>query len=220
MIRSLSDAFHFSADLCEYFDEFGGIALQLPRLSAVLYFSIGDGVGIALAYRRLLSNRLQERDRRRPEERADFTEMLRVGGVPRPKKDKKQIASAVDKEKKDVLATTEAKKTTSPPKTQNPHRNNAQNENPPRNANRNRSRARPRSARRSRPRCRRQNVRNNTRQNAPRYGARGNNPRTPMLREEIGIFETSCFPKARMCNFSRSFPSYYFLTHLYSFFFE
>ena len=53
--------FVFDAELCNAFTSFGGIPLQLSHLSTVLNLSIAEGVGVALAYHKLITAYLQER---------------------------------------------------------------------------------------------------------------------------------------------------------------
>ena len=64
--------FIFAAELCNAFDTFGGLALQLSRLSTVINLSILESVGVALAYHRILSGKLMERARQRSAQLSDF----------------------------------------------------------------------------------------------------------------------------------------------------
>ena len=57
-----------SDDLRKALDKFGGLSARNTHLSTVLILSITDNVGAALAYRRLISARLQERSRQRSAE--------------------------------------------------------------------------------------------------------------------------------------------------------
>ena len=78
----------------------GGLAYQLSRLSAILNLAILESVGVALAYRRLASNMLQERARKRPSILSDLTELLQGGDFTLEEKAKREIAAAVDKDKR------------------------------------------------------------------------------------------------------------------------
>ena len=102
--------FLFAADLCKAFDSFGGLAPQLAHLSIVLNLSITDSVGVALAYRRVVSTRLQEKARQRPAKLSDFTELFRTEDFTLKEQARREIATAVEKDKRDTLATREARR--------------------------------------------------------------------------------------------------------------
>ena len=69
--------FIFAAELCGAFDLFGGLALQLAHFSTVLNLSILESVGVALAYHRILTGKLQEQAHQRSAKTADFVDLLK-----------------------------------------------------------------------------------------------------------------------------------------------
>ena len=88
--------FLIAADLCQAFSTFGGIAPQLAHLSTVLHISITDSVGTALAYRRILASKLQEKARKRTTLLAEFTTLLASENFTIKEQAKKEIAMAID----------------------------------------------------------------------------------------------------------------------------
>ena len=93
--------FIFAAELCGAFELFGGIALQLSHLSTVLNISITDSAGIALAYHRILTGKLQERARQRSAKVEDFSELLAAECFIVKEQAKREISAAIEKDKRD-----------------------------------------------------------------------------------------------------------------------
>ena len=96
--------FLFAADLCQAFLSFGGIGPQLSHYSTVLHLSITESVGIALAYHRLVSIKLQEKARKRAATVSDFTALLATENTTIKEQAKKEISSAVDSDVKEKEA--------------------------------------------------------------------------------------------------------------------
>ena len=101
--------FLFAADLCSAFEGFGGLSAQLSHLSTLLELSILESVGVALAYRRIVTTKLQERARQRSARVSDFTELLKGGDFTIKEQAKKEIALAVAKDKTDQQALRETR---------------------------------------------------------------------------------------------------------------
>ena len=116
--------FLFAGVLCKAFDSFGGLALQLTHLSTVINLSIADSVGVALAYRRLVATKLQEKARQRSAKLSDFAELLRAGDFDLKEQAKREISTAVEKDKRVTVAAREARRPNFPkasfPKAENP----------------------------------------------------------------------------------------------------
>ena len=150
----------FAADLCKAFENFGGLAHQLSHLSTILNLAILESVGTALAYHRILSTKLQERARQRSAKLSDFTELLSGEDFTIKEQAKREIASAVEKDKREQLAAREQATRS---------RQNANNKAPPPNRNRSRSR----TPAREQPNGR-NNQTNRAQQNLPTHNARQN----------------------------------------------
>ena len=93
--------FLFAADLCQAWLKFGGLGPQLAHLPTVRHLGITETVGTSLAYRRLVGQNLQEKDRKRTASEADFTSLLATGNFTLKEQAGKEIASAVDADVKD-----------------------------------------------------------------------------------------------------------------------
>ena len=139
--------FLLSAELCNAFEPFGGIAHQLSHLSTVLNLSIVESVGVALAYHRIIVTKLQERARQRSAKLSDFTELLKSEDFSAKEQAKREITSAVEKDKKELAAHKEAQarlrnpvsKATLRPRRETTHQRDVNNQ---RDANVQRSRSR------------------------------------------------------------------------------
>ena len=93
--------FLFAADLCQAWLNFGGLGPQLAHLSTVLHLGITETVGAALAYHRLLGQKLRGGDRKRTDLAVDFATLLAMEIFTLEEQTKKEIASAVDTDAKD-----------------------------------------------------------------------------------------------------------------------
>ena len=100
--------FVFAADLCKAWQPFGGLGPQFAHLSSVLHLSVTESVGIALAYHRLVCQKLQEKARRRAPALADFTALLAAESFTLKEQAKKEIAMAVDADLKEKALKTKA----------------------------------------------------------------------------------------------------------------
>ena len=68
--------FLIAAELCHAFEHFGGFANQLSHLGTVLSLSITEHIGIALAYHRVVGQKLQEKARQRNPGPGPYVELL------------------------------------------------------------------------------------------------------------------------------------------------
>ena len=90
--------FVFAADLCSAWAKFGGIGPQLSRLSTTLHLGVTESVAAALAYRRIVDIKLQEKARTRTALTVEFgtPPLLASENFQRKEQAKKEIAMAVD----------------------------------------------------------------------------------------------------------------------------
>ena len=83
----------------------------------MLNLSILESAGVALAYHRILVNKLQERARQRSAQVSDFTELLKKEDFTIKGQAKREIQTAVEKGKKELQTTRDARtRTPFPPK--------------------------------------------------------------------------------------------------------
>ena len=68
--------FLIAAELRHAFDHFGGFASQISHLGTVVTLSITEHIGIALAYRRAINQKLQEKARHRIPGPGPYIELL------------------------------------------------------------------------------------------------------------------------------------------------
>ena len=100
--------FVFAAELCGAFGNFGGLATHLSHFPTILNLSITESVGTALAYHQIFPNKLQERARQRSAKITDFEELLQKEDFPTKEQAKKEIDSAVEKDKRGQQSTRDA----------------------------------------------------------------------------------------------------------------
>ena len=98
---ALPPSFLFASDLCQAWLKFGGLVPQLAHLSTVLHLSIAETVGASHAYRRLVSQKLQEKARKRTALEADFAALLATENFTLGEQAEKEISSAADTDVKD-----------------------------------------------------------------------------------------------------------------------
>ena len=84
--------FVLSADLCKAWSCLGGLGPQLSHLSTIWHLAITETVGTALAYRRLVPNKLQELARKRSAAISDFTSLLSVENSTLKEQAKKEVS--------------------------------------------------------------------------------------------------------------------------------
>ena len=99
--------FLLSAELCKAFGLFGGLSHQLSHLSTFLNLAVVESVGVALAYHQILITKLQERARQRSSKLEDFASPLKSEDFATKEKAKREIAGAVEKDKRDASAAKE-----------------------------------------------------------------------------------------------------------------
>ena len=101
--------FLFAADLCKAWVPSGGLGPQFAHLSTVLHLSVTETVGIALAYHRLICQKLQEKARRRAASVSDFTALLAAESFTLKEQAKKEIAMAVESDVKEKASNNKSK---------------------------------------------------------------------------------------------------------------
>ena len=69
--------FLLAAEICHAFDPFGGLAPQISHMGTVLALAVTEHIGIALAYHRVVNQKLQEKARQRVTTLSAFTDVLK-----------------------------------------------------------------------------------------------------------------------------------------------
>ena len=168
--------FLFAAELCQAFDKFGGLALQLSHLSTIHNLPILESAGVALDYHRALTGKLMKRALQRSDQLSDFTILLAIGDFTiKEQARRREISAAVDKDKRDQQTSRgQAQRirqtqnpTRPPPVMRNGNRQQADNA---RNRSRSRTPARSPGRDRVQPVNRTQNLPQNARNQTHRYG--------------------------------------------------
>ena len=104
--------FIVAAELCKAWDKFGGLSCQLSHLSTILNLAIVENVGTALAYHKPVGCKLQEKARQRSAKPSDFTDLLSAEVFTLKEQAKREIANAVEKDKKEATQGKEQKERT------------------------------------------------------------------------------------------------------------
>ena len=89
--------FIFAAEPCEPCAKFAGIDHQMSNLPIAHNLAITDIVGVARAFRRVLTGAIQERDRRRHAGIPDFTDLLTPDDFAVGERARREIFAAVKK---------------------------------------------------------------------------------------------------------------------------